>query len=61
MEHSTFMTALMSGLISGTIAAGFIWLLFKPRKLKRVWLACFVVTSIFTFFFGPSLPNPFMM
>lgn len=61
MEHSTFYEALLSGFFNGTLAAGLIWLLFKPGKLEWLWPACFVVTFIFTFFFGPSLPNPFKM
>lgn len=61
MEHSTFYEALISGLVNGTITAGFIWYFFKPGKLGWLWLSCFAVTFIFTFFFGPSIPNPFMM
>lgn len=61
MEHSTITEALISGLVSGTIAFGFIRILFKPGKLVWLWLACFFLTSIFTFLFGPYIPNPFMM
>lgn len=61
MEHSTIFEALIGGLVSGTIAAGFIWILFRPGKLEWIWLTCVVLTSVITFFFGPSLPNPFMM
>lgn len=61
MAHSTITEALLSGLVSGTIASGFIWNLFKPGKLLWLWLACFLLISIFTFFFGRYIPNPFMM
>lgn len=38
MEHSTIFEALIGGLVSGTIAAGFIWILFRPGKLEWLWL-----------------------
>lgn len=59
MELSTFSDALIGGLVGGTIAAGFIWLLLRPGKLEWLWLVCIIFTSIFTFFFGYSLANPF--
>lgn len=61
MEHSTISQALIGGLAGGTIAAGFIWLLFRPGKLEWLWLICIVLASFLTFFAGPSLPNPFTM
>ncbi|WP_260852241.1 hypothetical protein, partial [Klebsiella pneumoniae] len=61
MEHSTISEALIGGVVCGTIAAGFIWQLFRPWKLEWLWLTCFILTSIIVFFFGPSMPNPFMM
>ncbi|EHP4976809.1 hypothetical protein KPM23_004414 [Salmonella enterica] len=61
MEHSTIFEALIGGLVSGTIAAGFIWILFRLGKLERLWLTCVVLTAVITFFFGPSLPNSLMM
>ena len=61
MEYLTISDALISGGVGGTIAAGFIWLLFRPGKLEWIWLTCIVLTSIFAFFFGSSLPNPFSM
>lgn len=61
MEYSTISEALIGGLAGGTIAAGFIWLLFRPGKLEWLWLTCVVLASLFTFFFGSSLPNPFTM
>lgn len=61
MEYSTISDALIGGFVGGTIVAGIIWLLYRPGKLEWLWLTCAVLTSIFTFFFGPSLPNPFTM
>lgn len=61
MEYSSISDALIGGFISGTIASGFIWLLFRLGKLEWLWLICVVITSFFTFFFGPSLPNPLKM
>jgi hypothetical protein len=59
MEYSTISDALIGGFVGGTIAAGFIWLLFRPGKLEWLWFACVGLASIFTFFFGTVLPNPF--
>lgn len=61
MEFSSISDALIGGFIGGTTACGFIWLLFRPGKLEWLWLICVVIASISTFFFGPSLPNPFKM
>ncbi|EPO2769603.1 hypothetical protein ACT7V1_001224 [Salmonella enterica subsp. enterica] len=61
MELSTISEALIGGLVGGTIAAGFIRVLFIQEKFEWVLLACVVLTTVFTFFFGHSIPNPFMM
>lgn len=34
MEHSTIFEALIGGIVSGTIAAGFIWILFSQENLN---------------------------
>ncbi|EDX4386369.1 hypothetical protein TE07_005306 [Salmonella enterica subsp. enterica] len=34
MEHSTIFEALIGGLVSGTIAAGFIWILFTNCRIS---------------------------
>ncbi len=49
MEHSTISEALMGGLAGGTIAAGTIWLLFRPGKLQWFWLTCVVLASLLCF------------
>lgn len=59
MEYTSVSESLVSGLINGTIVAGFIWLLFRPGKLERLFLICIVLTSIFTFLFGSFIPSPF--
>lgn len=61
MELSTISEALIGGLVGGTIAAGFIRVLFIQEKFEWVLLTCVVLTTVFTFFFGHSIQNPFMM
>lgn len=54
MEHSTISEALIGGVVCGTIAAGFIWQLFRPWKLEWLWLTCFILTDL-----DPPFPDSF--
>jgi uncharacterized membrane protein YccC len=58
MEHSTISEALIGGVVCGTIAAGFIWQLFRPWKLEWLWLTCFILTSIIVFFLWSLYAKP---